>query len=315
MSSEQTNASGQFTGIALITFAVLLLSLSDALVKLTGTHYSLGQLILMRSLGAGFLLCLWAWARGRGLRAARPLWVTLRSLCLVAMWFFYYAALPEIPLALAAACYYTAPLWMALLSRVVLGEPLGLRRAAAVVVGAAGVFLAVNPTAASPSPYVVLPLLAALCYAMSAVITWSRCRAEQPVAMAFNLNVALVVAGGGLVAALSVTGAGIDGSFIFGVWPALGAVDWLVLGLLAAFLMIITVSVAGAYRMAPAPVIGLFDNAYLVFAAVWGVAFFGQIPSPVEMAGMALILAAAVTAARAPRARAGRPSPTRIAAK
>ena len=161
MSSEQTNVTGQLTGIALITFAVLLLSLSDALVKLTGAHYSLGQLILMRSLGAGLLLCLWAWARGRRLGAARPLWVTLRSLCLVAMWFFYYAALPEIPLALAAACFYTAPLWMALLSRVVLGEPLGLRRSVAVVVGAAGVFLAVNPAAAMPSPYVVLPLLAA----------------------------------------------------------------------------------------------------------------------------------------------------------
>jgi drug/metabolite transporter (DMT)-like permease len=231
------------------------------------------------------------------------------------MWFFYYAALPEIPLALAAACFYTAPLWMALLSRVVLGEPLGLRRSVAVVVGAAGVFLAVNPAAAMPSPYVVLPLLAAFCYALSGIITWSRCRSEQPVAMAFNLNVALVVAGGGLVAALSATGAGIEGGFIFGVWPALGAVDWAVLGLLAAFLMIITVSVAGAYRMAPAPVIGLFDNAYLVFAALWGVAFFGQIPSPVEMAGMGLILAAAIASACAPRARVDGPTPTRIAAK
>ena len=315
MSSEQTNASGQFTGIALITFAVLLLSLSDALVKLTGAHYSLGQLILMRSLGAGFLLCLWAWARGRGLRVARPLWVTLRSLCLVAMWFFYYAALPEIPLALAAACYYTAPLWMALLSRVVLGEPLGLRRAAAVVAGAVGVFLAVNPTAASPSPYVVLPLLAAFCYALAAIITWSRCRAEQPAAMALNLNAALVAAGGGLVVALSVTGAGIDGSFIFGVWPALGIVDWAVLGLLAVFLMIITVSVAGAYSIAPAPVIGLFDNAYLIFAAVWGVAFFRQLPSPIELTGMALILAAAITAARAPRPRVEGSARTGIAAK
>ncbi|WP_180900808.1 DMT family transporter [Martelella soudanensis] len=310
MSSNKAPNSGQLAGIALITFAVLLLSLSDALVKLTGAHYSLGQLILMRSLGAGLLLCLWAWARGRRLGADRPLWVTLRSLCLVAMWFFYYAALPEIPLALAAACFYTAPLWMALISRVVLGEPLGLRRLVAVIAGAVGVFLAVNPAAAMPSPYVVLPLLAAFCYALSAIITWSRCRDERPVAMAFNLNVALVCAGGGLLAALSLMDAGIEGSFIFGVWPQLGVADRAVLGLLAAFLMIITVSVAGAYRMAPAPVIGLFDNAYLVFAAIWGVAFFGQVPSPVELTGMGLILAAATVAARA-----GTPAPSRIAAK
>lgn len=315
MSANKTPASGQLTGIALITFAVLLLSLSDALVKLTGAHYSLGQLILMRSLGAGFLLVLWAWARGRGLRAARPIWVTLRSLCLVAMWFFYYASLPEIPLALAAACYYTAPLWMALLSRVVLGEPLGLRRSMAVVAGAVGVFLAVNPTAASPSPYVVLPLLAAFCYALAATITWSRCRAEQPAAMALNLNAALVFAGGALVVALSLLDFGIEGSFIFGVWPALDAADWAVLGLLAAFLMIITVSVASAYSMAPAPVIGLFDNAYLIFAAVWGVAFFGQVPSPIELTGMGLILAAAITAARAPRARGDGSALSRIASK
>ena len=42
------------------------------------------------------------------------------------MWLSYYAGLPQMSFALAAACYYTAPAWMALAARL-LGEPVGPR--------------------------------------------------------------------------------------------------------------------------------------------------------------------------------------------
>ncbi|WP_174801499.1 DMT family transporter [Martelella limonii] len=296
-------ATGQLSGIFLITAAVLLLSLSDAVVKLSGARYGLAQLILLRSLGACLLLFVVARLWRHEIITRAPLWVTLRSLSLVAMWLFYYAALPMLSFALAAACFYTSPLWMALLSRLILKQPLGRTRTVAVFLGVAGVFLAVNPFVQAPTFWVLLPLAAAFCYALAAVITWQKCRDEGAFAMAFNLNVLLTIAAAALIAGLAMVGVDAPGSFVFSLWPVLAARDWAVLGMLAVFMVIIATSVAGAYRLAPAPVIGLFDNAYLVFAAIWGVVFFDQFPGPVELAGMMLILSGAALAALAPPAR------------
>ncbi|QQM31571.1 DMT family transporter [Martelella lutilitoris] len=294
---------GPARGIALITASVFLLSLSDALVKLSGVRFALVQLIFLRSFFAALLLALGLklFARGTRLVPQRLGWVTARSLCLVSMWFCYYASLPELPFSLAAACYYTAPLWMALLARFILKEPVGLVRWCAIVIALAGVVVSVNPAAGSASPFVLLPLLAAFFYALAAIITWSKCRDEAPFAMALNLNVALAASGAAGIAGLQLFPAG-DG-FVFAAWRPLDASDWAVIGLLAIFLVAITTGVAAAYRAAPAPVVGLFDNAYLVFAALWSVVIFADHPSALEIVGLVMIGVGAVMAARPPRSR------------
>ena len=289
--------SGHLKGILLITGAVFLLSLSDGLVKLSGARFGLAQLVLLRSLGATALIGFGALVLSRGLMSRRPLWVTLRSLCLVAMWFCYFAALPFMSLPLAAACYYSAPVWMALLSRLILREKVGGRRWIAILIAVTGVVLCVNPTAGATTPYAILPLLAAMFYALAAIVTWSRCRAESPVAMAFNLNVMLTLAGGLALAALTVSGAVRDDGFVFAGWLPLGAGDWMLALLLAVFLVFIALAVAGAYRAAPAPVVGVFDNAYLLFAALWSAVLFGHQPSATEWTGMALIAGGAAISA------------------
>ncbi len=231
----------------------MLLSFSDAVVKLSGARFTLAQLVLLRSLGACVLLILIAVAMREATQSRAPLWVTLRSFGLMAMWFFYYAALPVLPFALAAACLYTAPLWMALLSRLLLGERLGPVRVAAVWLGVLGVCLAVNPFVQPPSPWVLLPLAAAFCYALAAVITWSKCREEGAIAMALNLNVTLAAAASGLLGWLAVSGGNNPGSFVLGLWSPLSAGDWGLLGLLSVLMVVIATAVAGAYRLAPRP--------------------------------------------------------------
>ncbi|WP_244435502.1 DMT family transporter [Martelella sp. AD-3] len=296
-------AAGPAAGIALITASVFLLSLSDALVKLSGVRFGLAQLIFLRSAFAAMLLALGLklFARGTRLIPEHLGWVTARSLCLVSMWFCYYASLPHLPLSLAAACYYTSPLWMALLARFHLGEPVGLVRWCAILLAFSGVVVSVNPSAGAVSPFLLLPLLAAFFYALAAIITWDKCRGEAPFAMALNLNVALAVSGAAGMACVLLFPAG-DG-FALTAWRPLGVSDWALIGLLALFLVAITTGVAGAYRTAPAPVVGLFDNAYLVFAALWSILIFAERPSGLEIAGLAMIGLGAAIAARPPRVR------------
>ncbi|ETX29187.1 permease [Roseivivax isoporae LMG 25204] len=280
--------------------AVFLLSFSDAVVKLGDDRFGLAQLVLLRSVVATLLLAIWL-LRDRGAQGLCPSlsgWVWARSLCLSAMWLSYYAALPAMSFALAAACYYTAPAWMALLGRVLLGMTIGGLGWSAIALSLAGVFLAVSPSPESVTPLMLLPLAAAGFYALAGLITWSRCQDESPGAMAVTLNLCLCgVAAAGL-AVLAIVRPGGDGGFALSLWPPLGIAGWSLAILLGVLMAIIAPAVALAYRLAPTPVVGVFDTAYLGFAAVWGALFFGEVPSTREGLGITMIAAGAILMSR-----------------
>ena len=287
---------GTGRGIVAILAAVFLLSFSDALVKLGGARFGLAQLVLLRSLVAALMLAAWLLVvRGpSALRLRRPGWVWTRSLCLAAMWLCYYAALPSMSFALAAACYYTSPVWMALLARVLLGMTIGEGGWCAIGLSLAGVFLVVSPSPEILSPRLLLPLAAGGFYALAGIVTWRNCRGESSGAMAFSLNLCLcAVAAGGLLLLAIVRPPG-ENSFALALWPQLDALDWSLAGLLGCFLAIIATAVATGYRLAPTPVAGVVDTAYLGFAALWGILFFGDIPNAREALGIAMIAAGAI---------------------
>lgn len=287
-------------GIAAITLAVFLLSLSDALVKLAGDRFGLGQIVLLRSLiaggfvGAGLLIV----SGPAALHLKWAGWVWARSLSLTAMWLSYYAALPSMSFALAAACYYTSPIWMALMARFLLGATIGGRRWTAIGLSMGGVVLAVNPSAGNLTPIILLPVAAAVFYALAGTITWSRCQNETAGSMALNLNVCLcAVAGLGLLVLSIVRPAGDDG-FVLATWPSLRPEDWALAVLLGGLLAVIATAVALAYRLAPTPIVGIFDTSYLGFATLWGGIFFADAPSPREAFGIGLIASGAILMSR-----------------
>ncbi|APX23577.1 putative permease, DMT superfamily [Salipiger profundus] len=287
---------GTTRGIIAILTAVSLLSFSDALVKMSGDSFGLAQLVLLRSTVAAVLLAAWLLPmHGRSsLRLTRRGWVWARSLCLAAMWLSYYAALPAMSFALAAACYYTAPAWMALLGRVLLGMTIGGRGWTAVALSLAGGLLVVSPSTDTFTPLLLLPLAAAAFYALAGLITWSRCQAESPGAMAMTLNLCLVCVAAAALLLLSLFRPGGTESFVLALWPRLTLADWNLAFVLGCLLAVIATAVATAYRVAPTPVVGVFDTAYLGFAAIWGAVLFGDVPTAREALGIALIACSAI---------------------
>jgi drug/metabolite transporter (DMT)-like permease len=142
----------------------------------------------------------------------------------------------------------------------------------------------------------VLPLLAGFFYALAAVITSARCRYAPPLALAFNLNFVLAASGGVYVVVLHLVSVPDGAGFLLSAWPALSWSGWGLLLLLGLLVAVITVAVACAYQLASAPLIGLFDNGYLVFAVVWGVLMFADMPDRIDLTGIALIGCAALLA-------------------
>jgi len=288
----------------LIVGSVFLMALADGLVKLVSADLTLWQIYVTRSLAAVPLLAaILAW-RGTGLWPKAPGWAYLRATLLVVMWIAYYASLPLLDLSFAAVALYTSPLLIALLSALVIGEPVGPRRWAAIAIGFAGVLAILRPGTDAFSWIMLLPILGAAFYALAMILTRSKCLGEPPLALALALNVSLMAAGLVMTGALWVLDLAPEASaaypFVLGPWGEMAAREWGVVSLLGVLIAVYSAGVAKAYQSAAPSVVGTFDYAYLVFAVLWGFVVFTEVPDTATVTGMTLIAAAGILVARSP---------------
>lgn len=299
--APQTNHTAQ--GILLILGSVTIMAFSDALVKLISADLVIWQMFVLRAVIAAPCFAVMAWGQRAGLRPISIFWVTIRSLCLVLCWVFYYAGLPFLNLAVAAVVVYINPIITTLLSAAFLKETVSGRQWLGVCLGFLGVFVIMQPGGEDFTPYLLLPLIAAVLYSISMILTRSTCRDENPVTLGFGLHVAFFTAG---LVATGVIGLGIFPAdltqaqpFLLGSWGALGWREWGLLALLGVLSAIYFTGVARAYQIAPPQIIATFDYGYLISAALWGFVLFSEALSRETLIGMALItLAGLLVAAR-----------------
>jgi drug/metabolite transporter (DMT)-like permease len=296
-------------GVALIVGSVFLMSFGDAVIKFHSASFTAWQVFALRStITVPVLFGLMALlGRGEPLRPRSLRWVGLRSLLMVLMWIAYYAALPLISLSAAAVAFYTAPLFIALLSRSLTGEPVGPARWLGIVLGFIGVLVVLRPGGDTFAPATLLPVLAAFLYALSAIVTRAKCAAERPLVLALGLNLGLFAAGLLVSAGLMLAPPGAElvaaHPFLFGPWAAMGLEQWALIAFLALLMVAFATGVAKAYQVAPAALVGAFDYTYVVFAVGWGYVLFGERPDAVAVVGLVLIGAAGVLVAGRPPGR------------
>lgn len=310
MQQAGTHSPHVFRGIATIVATVFAMALADAIVKYASADMVLWQIWVLR---AAVVVPVFAFlSRGRWRPAAFG-WVLLRSLALVAMYLGIYAALPLLDLSVVAAALYTAPLFIALLSRLFLREPIRGIQWLAIAIGFAGVLLIVRPAASGFQPMVLVPVSAAFLYAAAAVMTRAKCGDVAASTMALWLNLALLA--GGTVASLLTFHAGRDliagWPFLFGGWRPMTMSSFQVILALSALMLGIGVGLAEAYKSPKPQVIATFDYSFLIFAAFWGYVFFGEIPDGMSLAGMVFIAGAGaivVMASRAPESEGEQPT-------
>ncbi len=291
-------------GVALIVGSVFLMTLADALVKLVSADLTLWQIYVGRSLVSIPVLAVLMFWRGIGLWPKAPGWAYLRAALLVLMWIVYYASLPILNLSVAAVALYTSPLLIALFSALLIGEPVGPQRWIAIVMGFVGVLTILRPGTDAFSWFMLLPILGAVFYAFAMILTRSKCLDETPFALALALNVSLMAAGvvmTGLLWALDLTPAESSAyPFVLAPWAVMAAREWGVVSLLGGLIAVYSTGVAKAYQSAAPTIVGTFDYAYLIFAAVWGFVLFSETPDTATVTGMALIAAAGILVARPP---------------
>ncbi|MEM8686232.1 MAG: DMT family transporter [Pseudomonadota bacterium] len=290
--------------IGVVVFTVFALSLGDALIKQVSASFPLWQIFVLRSVLAIPVLLLAFRLSKQPVKFLRRSagWVVVRSLMLTFMWVAYYSALPHVELSVAAAVYYTLPLFITLFAALFIGEKVGVQGAIAVCLGFLGILLILKPNADSFNAYALLPLVASVLYALAMILTRTKCKEDHPLSLSLALNISFIVIGtAATLLAYAFPPADETVSkygFLLGPWITMGGQEWSAMGLLAIAILIGSVGAAIAYQAGPASVVSTFDFAYLAFAALWGFLFFAEVPDLITGLGIALIAVAGILAVR-----------------
>jgi drug/metabolite transporter (DMT)-like permease len=208
----------------------------------------------------------------------------------------YFGALAFITLGEALAGLFTSPIFILLISWGFLGQSIGVWRILAVALGFAGVVMVLQPGGGGFSWVMLLPLCGAVLYALGNIVTRMWCAEESTLVM---LAMTFVVQGSiGIVAMilLALTGseaeAGAAGFLArgwvwppdAGVWPYLAAQ---VVGSLVGVFCLIR-----AYQIGEASFVTVFEYSVMVFGPGFAFLLYGQILGALQLAGVALIVAA-----------------------
>ena len=291
--------------IAFMCGGMLCISINDMVVKSLSGDYPLHQLIFLRSFVAmsltiGFLMMEGGFAQ---IRVSQPHLHLLRAALIMMANSCFYAAIVAMPLAMATAIYFVAPLFVTLLSIPILGERVGPRRIAAVTVGFCGVLIILMPelrTVSGIGWVVLLPIIAAAGYAgmsvlsrkLGATTTASVLSFWVQSAFIFSGVVFYVVAGDGRFA--DRPGVSESAAFLLRAWVWPEPQDWVWFCLLGLIAGVVGYVMSQAYRLAAASTVAPFEYMLLIYALFWGWLIFGEWPPGTVFIGAAVVIASGV---------------------
>lgn len=190
------------------------------------------------------------------------------------LWFL---ALTLIPLAQVFALEFTSPIWVILLSPLVLGERLTRPKLAAAGFGFAGILIVAHPDFGHLDIGVLAAAGSAVFFAATTLMTKALTKGESIVSILFWL--VLMQLGLGLAAS------GWDGDIAL---PTAQTLPWLILIGLAG--MLAHLCLTTALSLAPASFVVPLDFVRLPVIALVGVLFYGEALEWAVLAGAALIL-------------------------
>lgn len=265
--------------LAVTTFACL-----DTTAKylVTQAKLPLPQIVWMRFLGQllAMILVLGLISIPRLFTTQRLKLQLLRSCLLMASTLLNFLALRHLRLDQTMTIQFLAPLLVALLAGPLLGEWVGWRRLIAIMVGFAGIIVAIRPGYADLPPGVVFAFACMLCYAAFMLLTrYLSAFDPSEVTLTYSMLAGVVLAAPFAVAEWTWP----SSSFIWllilsmGLWGALGH-----------YLFIL------AYRLAPASTITPFMYTQLLAMTVFGFTVFGDLPDQWTILGSMVVVASGI---------------------
>ena len=278
-------------GIALILFAVVLLSVMDGAMKhLIESGLSVVQILAVRSWIVVPLLLLWLpWAGGlSALKTSRIGLHLVRVVVGFGAPFFFFNSLKYLPLADATVIFFGSSFIMTALSVPILKEKVGAHRWTAIGIGFIGIAIAANPAGEVFNVGAFYSLGASLSYSLMMLITRLMGRGEGTFKMVFFFHVWIGLASTALVAS------GLGGVTFH---PIDMAVSMDALG----GILVVTVLVIGghvclmrAFTMAPVGLLAPFEYSAILWSALIGYLVWADVPEMNFWGGALLVVTSGV---------------------
>ncbi len=263
-----------------MVLAGLFLVSTDAITKWLVPHYPAGQILFIQGGLIAIIAIICMRLRGEAPLAApnwRPHWY--RGGLYVIGAFAFLVALRYLAFAEVIAIAFAGPMFMTLLGKFYLGEPVGWHRLGAVVIGFIGVLFVIQPTSDALHWAALLPLVVALSDAIRDLVTRQMAAGEANLRIVFST--AAILALGGL---LTVVG-GWNGLRVQDlVWFAVSSCTFVV----AHFLMV------EAYRHGQLTAVAPFRYLLIIWAILAGWLIWGEMPSAVVFGGIAIICSSGI---------------------
>jgi drug/metabolite transporter (DMT)-like permease len=269
------------SGYVFTIVAITLFSVQDGVSKhLAGAYPPFLVAMIRYWTFALFAIVLAARSRG-GLsvtvRTRRPLLQVVRGLLLAAQIVLVIKSFALVGLAHSQVIFSSGPLMVALLSMPILGEKVGWRRWTAICIGFVGVLIILKPESGFFDLRFLVPLSSALLFSLYVIVT--RLVSRQDAAMTSFFYTGVV----GAVAMSCI------GPFF---WMPLTPQDWVWMVLLCLTGMSSHYCLIRAYDLLDAVVIQPLTYLQLVYAAIIGVTFFGEMLTPNMIVGALIVVGA-----------------------
>ncbi len=252
-------------GVLLMIATTFVFAVQDGISRHLASEYNVLMVVMVRYWFFAAFVTAIAYRKAGGIRAAarteQPLLQILRGLILATEICVMIYAFTLLGLIESHAVFTSYPLLVAALSGPILGEVVGWRRWTAIFIGFVGVLIILKPGFGVFSPAAIVPLAAALLFALYGLLTRFASRKDT--------------------AATSFFWTGVSGSVMMTVigasyWEPMISSDWLwmgtlcITGALGHWLLIKTYEAAEASAVQP------FAYLQLVFVSFIGVLVFGE---------------------------------------
>ena len=269
-------------GLRYMALGAFWFSLMSLLVKLAGERLPSMEIVLARAVVTLVLSYAMLRRAGIGLWGSNKKLLILRGLLGFGGLACFYYALTQLPLAEATTIQYTNPVFTALLAAWLLRERIGGREMLLVGTSLLGVLLIARPAAlfgggaAGLDPVAVGVALAGAIFSASAYVTVRRLgTSEHPLVIVWYFPLVATPATIPFVAPVA-------------VWPR--GWEWLVLLGVGVTTQIAQVYLTKGLQLEPAGRATAVGYLQIVFAALWGIIFFAEIPDLATAFGALLII-------------------------
>ncbi|MDH3670398.1 MAG: DMT family transporter [Gammaproteobacteria bacterium] len=298
---DTTQRNRPAAGISIIVFGLFMFSFQDIIIKAFSDQYSVLQIAFIRCTVAliPILIAVFITAGARGLVAHEPRLLLLRGLFGFLSYMGYYLAIAALPLAEVVTIVFSAPIFITLLSVLLLREKVGAKRWSAILVGFLGVVVVVGPSGQIADLAVILALLATLTYALMSIVTRYVGGSDTPWTMSLYSVVVFIL--GSVVASLLVAvfepalnTESPSLQFLLRPWVVPAATDLLLMIVIGLNWAVGSYCLAKAYAVAPVSVVAPFEYTYIIWAVLFGFLIWSEVPAVTTFIGLALLISSSL---------------------